>query len=254
MRLEAELRMTMDAFALEVAFSTFADFLVIYGPSGSGKSVTLRSLAGLEERVKGRVALGDEIWMDTDKGIRVPTDKRGIGFVFQDYALFPHLSAEENLTYGLRRGLFGKVSKEDREWSASLLDTLSLTRHKDKMIGELSGGQRQRVALGRALATRPKLLLLDEPFSALDRELRQRMRDDLGRIRRDFGVPAVMVTHDIDDVQALADEMVVLENGRVKRSWSFKSICRQKKVADFVSNHGPRPRPQREELRCANPA
>lgn len=253
MNLLVDLAVKLPAFRLEVAFSTSAEFLVIYGPSGSGKSMTLRSLAGLSNTAKGTISVGGEVWMDTARGVNLPVEKRNVGYLFQDYALFPHLTASENVAFGLRKGLFGKVSREDGEWVSALMEMLELAPHGGKRVGELSGGQRQRVALGRALATRPGLLLLDEPFSALDRELRQRMREDLRRIRKDFDVPAVMVTHDIEDVQALADEMVVMENGRVKRSWSFRSICRQRKVADFVSCHGPVDRQCKEQARCALP-
>lgn len=254
MRLEVDLRMEMGRFSLDVAFATQAEFLVVYGPSGAGKSVTLRAIAGLEDKARGRISVGEETWLDSPRGVKVPAGKRGAGFVFQDYALFPHLTAGENVKFGLPRSIFGGVSKEDSERVDALVEALCLTRYRNMKVSELSGGQRQRVAVGRALATRPKLLLLDEPFSALDRELRQRMRDDLARVRSEFGVPAVLVTHDIEDVQALADEMIVIENGMVRRSWSFKSICRQKKVADFVSNHGPLERLHREGGLCARPA
>lgn len=254
MNLQVDFRLALPNFSLEVAFETSAEFLVVYGPSGSGKSMTLRALAGLAGAAEGKISVGGESWLDTQKGLRVPTEKRNIGYVFQDYALFPHLTARENVAFGLRRGLFNSISAKDAEWVSALLGMLDLSPHGGRRVGELSGGQRQRVALGRALATRPGLLLLDEPFSALDRELRQRMREDLRRIRKDFDVPTVMVTHDIEDVQALADEMVVLENGKVKRSWSFRSICRQRKVADFVSSHGPLDRHHREAGPCAQPA
>lgn len=254
MSISLDISLKLKGFELGAAFSSTAEFLVIFGPSGSGKSLTLRTLAGLEREARGNIQVGNDTWLDTKSGINLTPQKRSIGCLFQDYALFPHKSVTENMAFGLGRGIFGKVPKAEKEWIGFLLDSLALNEHKHKYVGELSGGQKQRVALGRALAIRPKLLLLDEPFSALDRELRHGMREDLKAIRKSFGIPAVLVTHDMEDVTELADEMIVMEKGGVKRSWAFRSLCRHRRVADFVSNHGPVDKADKGRLRCAAPA
>jgi molybdate transport system ATP-binding protein len=144
---------------------------------------------------------------------------------------------EANVAFGLRKGLFSGLRAADRPWVEELLDAFDLARLAKADVSDLSGGQRQRVALARALAPRPSLLLLDEPFCALDPELRRRVRrwvrETLGR----FGVPCILVTHDPEDVRGLADEVVVLRAGRVERTWSLRAICRKRKVSEFICRH-----------------
>lgn len=226
-------------FTLSVGFSSSEEVVVLYGPSGSGKSLTLKAIAGLTTPDAGRVLVDGEALYDSSCRVNVPAHRRGVGYVFQDYALFPHLSVEENISTGLAKGLFGRLDRAARERVEELLEVFGLTDYGRRLPGDLSGGQRQRVALARALAAKPRLLLLDEPFSAVDRELRALLRLEFKRIQEQFRVPAIIVTHDMEDVEALADDVVVINQGVVTRTWGYRALCRRRKVANFVAIHGP---------------
>ncbi|MBF0382413.1 MAG: ABC transporter ATP-binding protein [Magnetococcales bacterium] len=182
----------------------------IVGGSGGGKTTLLRALAGLEPDVVGSIALGGEVWLDTVQKINVPPQKRNIGVVFQNYALFPHMTVSQNVAFG--------ISDKNPQNMSEYLQSFDLSDLAHERPASLSGGQRQRVALARALATNPELLLLDEPFSAVDVPLRAKLRDELWRAIRHRGVPTLLITHDISDVRLLADWVVVLDEGRVIRS------------------------------------
>lgn len=183
---------------------------VLFGASGAGKSTVLRVLAGLERPDCGHLRFDGETWCD-GTGAFVPPPERGVGMVFQDLALFPHLSVEANLGYGIAHWPGDARRARVRELSAWLGMADLLHRHP----GQLSGGQQQRLALGRALAPRPRLLLLDEPLSSLDGPTRAMLRRELGQRLREAGVPALLVTHDRDEALALADRIVLMANGRV---------------------------------------
>jgi molybdate transport system ATP-binding protein len=187
---------------------------VLFGPSGSGKSTVLRALAGLDRPDEGRIRFGGELWFDGERGAFVPPQRRAVGFLFQDYALFPHLRVEGNIAFGVRRLGRGERRARVRELAARLGIEALLGRRP----GELSGGQRQRVALARALAPSPRLLLLDEPLSALDAPARAELRGELRRTLEDAGVPAVVVTHDRAEALALGDRMVVMVDGGVRQT------------------------------------
>jgi molybdate transport system ATP-binding protein len=197
---------------------------VFYGPSGAGKSITLQAIAGLVRPEAGCIALGSQVWFDAKKGIDVPTRERRIGYVFQDHALFPHLSVEQNVGFGLprhwRAWRFGLNAAQRREVMA-MLERFELGPLAQARPHELSGGQQQRVALARALMCRPQLLLLDEPFASLDSELRQRLRTELLMLQQRLDIPLVMVSHDVDDVCAVADTLVRFEPGRVSAVMPF---------------------------------
>jgi molybdate transport system ATP-binding protein len=221
-------------FTLRASFSASDEFVVLFGPSGSGKTLTLRALSGLMRPDAGRIEVDGRVLFDARKRIHVPARRRGIGYLFQDYALFPHLNVADNVAFGLNRTWRGTLPADERHRVAELLEVFGLGRLAASAPAELSGGQRQRVALARALACRPKLLLLDEPFAALDQPMRAKMRDNLKAVQQHFHVPAVLISHDPDDVEALADTLVVFEEGRVSRVWPFRSICQRRKVARFV--------------------
>lgn len=241
MSVDIALRKQLPGFALDVAFSSEAGFIVIHGPSGAGKSLTLRLIAGLEKPDEGFVRVGSETYFDSRGATEVPTRKRGVGFVFQEYALFPHLNVEQNVGFGLGRGWLEKTRSACSERIEEMLDAFGLKAHRKQPVSTLSGGQRQRVALARALAPRPSVLLLDEPFSALDESLRRELRRELKQAHLDFGVQSLMVTHDVADVEALADDVVVMDAGQVTRTWSLRKLCRRRNVARFVSTHKPPP-------------
>ena len=205
-------------FRLEVAFASDKDFVVLFGPSGAGKSLTLQAIAGLITPDEGRIVVGERIIFDSSRKIRVPARHRNVGYVFQDYALFPHLTVAHNVSFGLKRGWPWYLPLGERLRLEEVLEIFELTPLKDCLPRDLSGGQRQRVALARALIRRPSLLLLDEPFSSLDALLRAKMRQELLRIKERFAIPVILITHDPEDVAALAETVVVYENGRVKQN------------------------------------
>lgn len=186
---------------------------VLFGPSGSGKTTVLRALAGLARPEEGTILHGDETWLDTTRRLFVPARKRRIGFLFQDYALFPHLSARENVSFGLH----GVPASERERRTEEALALLKLEGLGARRPHELSGGQKQRVALARAVAPAPRLLLLDEPLSALDGPTREELRGELRALLVRLGVPAVVVTHDRIEALALGDRMAVLVEGRIRQ-------------------------------------
>jgi len=183
------------------------EVVALTGPSGSGKSTLLRAIAGLEPLDAGSVS-----WAGEDL-TRMPTHRRGFGLVFQDGQLFAHRSVAENVAYGLRVQRMPRRERAERV--AELLALIGLSDAESRPVTELSGGERQRVALARSLAPRPRLLLLDEPLSALDRDLRDRLAVDLARILRESGTTAILVTHDLGEAEVVADRVLSLRNGAI---------------------------------------
>lgn len=184
----------------------------VFGPSGAGKTTLLRVIAGLEKEAVGRIALGDELWQDTDGNIMVPTHARHVGFVFQDARLFPHLSVEGNLLFAEERAR----RRDGAETSMSaVVRALDLKKLLARKPDTLSGGEIQRVAMGRALLTAPRIMLLDEPLSALDLRRKAEIIPYVERLAGDFGVPVLYVTHNVDEVARLASSMVLLAEGRL---------------------------------------
>ncbi|HEU4437909.1 MAG TPA: ABC transporter ATP-binding protein [Methylomirabilota bacterium] len=210
-RLEVSLRKALPGFTLDVTWSAGDGVAALFGPSGAGKTLTLQCLAGLVRPDAGRIVVGGQVLFDAAAGIDVPPQRRRVGYVFQGYALFPHLTVRDNVGFGLR----GRRRAERTRRVDEVLARLGLEPLAERHPRELSGGQRQRVALGRALATDPALLLLDEPLSALDLPLRQALRDELRSVLTDWGIAAVLVTHDLGEAYRLGDRIVVYEEGRV---------------------------------------
>jgi molybdate transport system ATP-binding protein len=204
-------------FSLEAAFASDKDVVVLFGPSGAGKTLTLKAIAGLVTPEAGRIVVGDRVLFDSSMGIKVPARRRDVGYVFQDYALFPHLTVVQNVSFGLKRGWSWRLLPQERRRLEEVLEVFELTPFKDCPPRDLSGGQRQRVALARALIRRPSLLLLDEPFSSLDALLRAKMRQELLKIKERFAIPVMLITHDPEDVTALAETLVVFDYGRVRQ-------------------------------------
>ena len=187
------------------------EFLAISGLSGSGKTTLLRILAGLEE-AEGFISVNNEIWLD--KEFKLKVQKRGIGFVFQDYALFSNMSILENLLY----------VKKDKDLASKLLSMTRLKELEHRMPTTLSGGQKQRVALCRALMSKPKLLLLDEPLSALDYKMREKLQKDILSFHKEFNLTTIMVSHDVSEIYKLSSKLIVLENGRIINEGKAKDI------------------------------
>ena len=189
------------------------EFLVLLGPSGCGKSTTLRMLAGLEDVTDGKIMI-DGMTVN-----HLPAGARGLGMVFQSYALYPHMTIRDNLSFGLRM-MKGSDKLDDDEIQSrvnQIADLLDLGQHLQKKPKELSGGQRQRVALGRALVRRPKVLLMDEPLSNLDAELRHQMRNEIRRLHDELGTTTIYVTHDQIEAMTLADRIAILNNGELQQ-------------------------------------
>ncbi|HZO50403.1 MAG TPA: ABC transporter ATP-binding protein [Gaiellaceae bacterium] len=201
--LSLDLRHRLRAFDLDLAFEVAAsETVALVGPSGAGKSTALRSIAGLV-RARGRIALGAERWLDSAAGVDLPPERRSVGIVFQEYALFPHMTVRANVRFG------------GRDRADELLERLRIGHLASAYPGQLSGGERQRVALARALARAPRVLLLDEPLAALDPHTRALVRAELHEFLRETGLPTLLVTHEFEDAAALAARVGVLREGRL---------------------------------------
>ena len=212
---------TTSPIPLEVSFRVEpGELMALVGHSGSGKSTILRTVAGLWRPSQARVRVNGATWLDTKTGIALPPHKRRVGMVFQSYALFPHMTAEENVATALHH-----VSRAARQAEARrVLALVNLSGLENRRPGELSGGQQQRVAVARALARQPQALLLDEPFSAVDRATRETLYREIAALRAHLNMPVILVTHDMDEARMLADRMLVLENGRMLRSGTAAEV------------------------------
>lgn len=211
---EASVRERVGKFLLEVDFKMDREVGVLFGPSGSGKSLTLRCLAGLRKVRDGRVVLGGRVLVDSEKKLCEPPQRRRMGFVFQDLALFPHLTVLENVLFGCDRRKSPQSLSKARKW----LSRVRLEAYESRYPSQLSGGQKQRVALARALSAEPEMLLLDEPFSALDGPLRRNLRRELRLLQAETGIPLLYVTHQVEDLCALGDRVLFIEKGSVAGS------------------------------------
>lgn len=198
-------------FALDIEFSAPDGITVLSGASGSGKTTVLRLIAGILAPDWGTISVGAQTYFDSSRGINVPIQKRRVGFVFQDYALFPHLTAAENIAYGIKNA----DRKIKLVAAREMLTLFHIERLGNRLPREMSGGEQQRVALARALASEPKILLLDEPLSAVDAEVRQKLLDEIAAAQRRAKIPFIYVTHNESEAARLGDHRVALRNGRV---------------------------------------
>jgi putative spermidine/putrescine transport system ATP-binding protein len=235
--LRVEARARLGALALDVALDVQAGrCLALAGPSGAGKTSILRVAAGLLRPEHGAVACGEEVWLDTARGIDVAPERRGCGYVFQEYALFGHLRAWQNVAYPLT----GMPRRARRERAQELLERFGIGALADARPRTLSGGERQRVALARALARGPRALLLDEPLSALDPFLRVKMREELKALQTRLGISFIHVTHSQDEAMALADLVVVMNQGRIEQAATARDVFNKPAsafVARFIGGH-----------------
>lgn len=218
-------RLALDLHAVIEAGS----FTTLFGPSGAGKTTILRMLAGLTDPDHGSIIVGDQTWFDAARRINLPPQKRAIGFVFQDYALFPNLNVRENVAYA--------AANNDTAWVDELLELTGLTALRSRLPSTLSGGQKQRVALARAMARKPKLLLLDEPLSALDAAMRARLQDDLLCLHQRFGLTTLLVSHDIGEVFRLSQRVLRLDGGRIMQSGTPAEIFLHRRLAGKLNVH-----------------
>lgn len=225
--IDVDLKLTVaDArrrFDLAVRFATDVPFAALYGPSGSGKTLTLQAIAGLLHPSSGHVRIDGRTLYDSARGIDLPAPARRVGYLFQHYALFPHLSVRQNIAFGLTSWHRRHLSAQARQRVAALLESFDLSSLADSRPATLSGGQQQRVALARALASEPQVLLLDEPFASLNPMLRQTLRRELAQVRRQWNIPVLMITHDVEDVIELADVAFVYDSGQVIREIDMHS-------------------------------
>lgn len=219
MRIDIKIKKTLHSphrqFHLDVQMSSNHQRIVIMGPSGSGKSLTLKAIAGLMPLENGHIYLGDTILFDATAGINLKPQARKIGFLFQDYALFPHLNVRQNIGFALHRGWLNPRFQENHPLVDHWLDAFHLREFAHQFPRELSGGQKQRTALARALVCEPKALLLDEPFAALDPHLRGRMREELDRLQQQLTIPMILITHDPEDARIFGDHVIQLQEGAV---------------------------------------
>ena len=210
--LRAEILKKMPGITIDVQLAFSQGILVLFGPSGAGKTTILNCLAGLQKPDSGRISLDDKVFFSSNDAIDIPARSRRIGYVFQDYALFPHMTVKDNALYGIPCRC-----KKDKGYRLSVLDVmdmLKITNLQERYPGQLSGGEKQRVALARALMVEPDLLLLDEPLSALDYSTRKNLQAELKQLQRIWRIPFVLVTHSRKEMHALADDVLFLDRGR----------------------------------------
>jgi ABC-type sulfate/molybdate transport systems ATPase subunit len=233
-RLAATVRKRLGALALDVAFEVTAPPLAVVGPNGAGKTTLLLALLGIVHPDDGQVVLGGRTLFDRRSAVSLPPEDRHIAYVPQDYGLFPHLSASENVQFALGCRRPAPPAGQRRQEARALLDRLGAGGYADRRPAALSGGERQRVALARALATAPRALLFDEPFAALDVFARDEVRAYLRDRLADLGLPAVVVTHDRADVAALGADVLVVEAGRVTQHGPLSDL-EARPATDYVA-------------------
>jgi ABC-type sulfate/molybdate transport systems ATPase subunit len=224
--LDIDIALARRSFELVVALALDAETIAVLGPSGAGKTSLLRTVAGLERPQRGRVTLAQEVWLDTAAGVRLAPERRRVGYVPQDYGLFPHLTVAANVRFAARR------SRPD------LLERVGIAHLADARPPQLSGGERQRVALARALAREPRVLLLDEPFAALDATTRIQVRDELAEELAKLELPTLLVTHAFEDAGALAQRIAVLDNGRLVQLATAAELLRSPASATVAALSG----------------
>jgi molybdate transport system ATP-binding protein len=218
--LEAKIRKKIGNFKLDVNFKTENQVIALFGPSGSGKSMTLNCIAGLMQPDEGRIILNQKVLFDSKKGVNVPPQERKIGFVFQNYALFPHMSVFENIAFGIRK----LPKREQEERVASLLKRVRLNGLEKRYPHQLSGGQQQRVAMARALAIEPEILLLDEPFSALDTNVKNELHMEILEMQQYYQGDIVLITHNLAEAFELSSKIAVYQMGRIVQYESKEEI------------------------------
>ena len=231
MTVEIDVRKTLGDFAVDARFRAGSGVTALFGKSGAGKTSIVQMVAGLLAPDAGRISVADEVLFDAARGIDVAPERRRVGCVFQDARLFPHMTVRRNLEFGARRskrlGIFG---------IDAVADVLGIERFLERRTHGLSGGERQRVAIGRALLSAPSLLLMDEPLASLDAERKHEIIPFIDRVRRRFAVPIVYVSHAVEEILRLADEMVLLESGSVAASGPVEDVLNRPRLARIVGD------------------
>ena len=210
MALHVSIKKKLTYFDIDISFSCpESNMIAIIGPSGSGKTTIMRIIAGLESPDEGQIIYDHEVWFDSSKRINIPPQKRGLGYVIQNYTIFPHLSIYDNVA----------LAAKDKNEVNNLLELFSINQLRNRKPHMVSGGERQRCALCQALARRPRVLLLDEPFSALDIMTRQKISEELRLLKGKLSCPVCYVTHDIHEALSLADDVIQIVDGKIKQDW-----------------------------------
>lgn len=208
------------AFTLDANFETEDELVVLFGRSGSGKTTALQCISGLLEPNGGKIIVNDKVYFDCHKRIDLPVQERGLGYVFQNYALFPHMNVKKNIAYGLK----GWSEQEKEKRVREMLQLLHIEGLEENHPSQLSGGQKQRVALARALAPKPDILLLDEPFSALDMVVRMKLREKIKEIQRELAIPVLFITHNHVEAFTIADKIIIFHDGRVQQTGTPEEV------------------------------
>lgn len=210
--LEVSIKKKLAFFDLDISFTLKKGLLAVQGFSGSGKTTTLDCISGIKTPDSGYIKLNDKYMYNSDEKINIKPKNRHIGYVFQNYALFPNMKVKENILFGV-----DKKNKDNVEYAMDLSKRMKIEHLLDRYPSDISGGEKQRVAFARALAVKPKILLMDEPFSALDEDLKQRLYQDFLEIKSNEKIPMILITHNNTEAKILSDEIIYVENGKIKR-------------------------------------
>ncbi len=230
--LQKKLKSATGDMQLDVAFEIKKGQLAtLYGKSGAGKTTIFRILAGLLNSDQGKITVNNTIWLDTEKKINLPPQKRKIGFVFQEYALFPNMTVLENLKFALR-------NNKDDSFVKELIEIVKLGDLQFRKPDTLSGGQKQRVALARALVQKPEILMLDEPLSALDFEIRNKLQQYILQVHREFNLTTILISHDISEIIKMSDYLIELDHGKIIKQGLPTKVLTQNKVSGKFQLHG----------------
>ena len=208
----------LHSFDLDVEFRTDDELMVIEGPSGAGKTTILNCIAGIVKPDQGLISVDEKILFDYNNKVSIPAEKRNIGYLFQNYALFPNMTVKQNVLYGLKnkKEYRNKDSrKELLDFADYLMETLGIVHLADRKPGRISGGERQRTALARSLVTKPSIMLLDEPFSALDADTKEIVYEEFAAFKENFKIPMILITHDHRESKLFADKIITLKEGRI---------------------------------------
>lgn len=217
MQLELNIQKTLKSathtFMLDVKFTSNSKRIVIFGPSGAGKTMILKSIAGLITPDIGQIKLAEKVLFDSARKINLKPQQRNLAYLFQNYSLFPHLTVQQNIAFSLTKGIFNPSRHNHFSEVTKWMETLELSALANHYPYQLSGGQQQRTAMARALVTNPSVLLLDEPFSALDHTLRKKIRTEINELQQQLDIPIILITHDIEDVELFGEHILDINNG-----------------------------------------
>ena len=208
----------LDHFSINIEYEFEKGVLVIQGESGAGKTTILNCISGLQTPESGSIVLGDTHVFDKSKGINIPTRMRNVGYLFQNYALFPNMTVQQNIVYGIKNRIEYKDKEKRQEllsYSEYIMKTFGIEHLRKKYPGNISGGEKQRVALSRAIVTKQKLLLLDEPFSALDQETKNIVYEEFATFKKNFQIPIILITHDVRESELFGDQRIFIKDGKI---------------------------------------